>query len=74
MPDNVLTFVESRAGLGGKFKAHYEDAEVWSSFDRIEHALAAEEEFGIQFTPEELTDLGSPKSFVDAIQAKLNEN
>ena len=74
MSENVLSFVESRAGLGEKFQAHYEDAEVWSSFDRIEHALAAEEEFGIQFSPEELTELGSPKSFVDAIQLKLNGN
>lgn len=68
---DVIEFLQKHAKLSDQFDAHFEDPDVWSSFERIETALAAEETFNIQFSPEELTALTTPKSFVDMIESKL---
>ncbi|GAB3592400.1 acyl carrier protein [Acetobacter peroxydans] len=68
---DVVAFVQKHAKLSDQFEAHFEDPDVWSSFERIETALTAEETFNIQFSPEELTALTTPKSFVEMIESKL---
>ena len=68
---DIVNFIKTRVDASDDFDHLFEDPETWTSFERIEVALATEEHFDVQFSPEELTDLRSPKDIVVAVERAL---
>lgn len=67
----IIEFVRGRLSSPDLFETRKNDAEVWTSFERIEVALAAEEAFDIQFETEDLNAMRSPSDVVEAIAKAL---
>lgn len=69
----IMDFLKSKMKGADDFDSNFDDGEAWTSFERIEITLAAEEEFEIQFSQEELAMLISPRDVYEAIASALSQ-
>lgn len=52
---------------------HFDEREVWDSMSRVEILFAIEEEFGIQFSEDELAVLVTPQKLCETTLRKAEE-
>lgn len=68
MEEKVQELVSGILRLSGaELLAAYDSPEVWESMQRIEVIFAAEEEFGIRFSEEELAEIDTPYKLAEAV-------
>ena len=71
MKEELIAFLAAKSGVSEeKLRDSEDDAELWSSFQRIQLVLEIEQTYGLMFSKEELEGLKSPRSFIDTITAK----
>ena len=53
-----------------ELKAQFDNTAVWDSLQRVEIIFALEDEFGVQFSEEELAESTTPKRLWEALAKK----
>lgn len=48
-----------------------EDIDTWDSLNQINLVLALEEEFGVQFTDDQIVEMLSVRSVIETLQSKV---
>jgi acyl carrier protein len=67
----IATILNQKFDLDSEIEA--EKFPEWNSLKHIEIIFALEDEFGIQFSEEELATLGSLSTIIDAIHKRMSD-
>lgn len=73
MEDQVFMLISEVLKIDGeKLRADCDNKDVWDSIQRVEVLFALEDDFGIVFSEEELSELNTPRKVLEAVIRKVS--
>ena len=72
MEDNIFELISETLRIDGiQLRENRDNKDIWDSLQRIEILFALEDEFGIAFSEDELSDVTTPQRLIDITIRKV---
>ena len=74
MEDQIFRLISEVLKIDDKkLRADCNNKDIWDSIQRVEVLFAFEDEFGIVFSEEELSELNTPQKVLEAVIRKVSQ-